>query len=218
MVFPATPEEVVGAGVDSVSHICYLAYQAMDRRPDSYEHRFPIEAGRFEAGDNPAMAALFAEMKRRGTILDATIRVYEEVEAAARLAGTPPNCTVALAARLTNQAMRAGVTISAGTDGDNPPAYPYPSLFEEIRLLAGPAGMKPAEVIRAATLTGAKAIGQEAQMGSIAPGKLANFLIVARNPLDDIDNLRRIVMVVKRGRAFLRADYAPPPGPARAAP
>src|SRR4051812_41588326 len=78
MVFPATPREVVGAGVESVSHTCYLAYQAMPVRPDSYGHRFPIDAALFER-DNPVMAALFADMHRRGTILDATLRVYEEV-------------------------------------------------------------------------------------------------------------------------------------------
>ena len=209
MVFPATPAEVVGAGVDSVSHVCYLAYQAMDRRPDSYEHRFPVDAALFEPGDNPAMASLFAEMRRRGTILDATNRVYEAVEASAHLAGKPPQCTVALAARLTNQAWRAGVAISAGTDGDNPPSYPWPSLFEEIGLLAK-AGMPPADVIRSATMVGAMAIGRQNEMGSIAPGKLANFLIVGGNPLDDLRNLQKVVMTVKRGRAFPRVDYTLP--------
>ncbi len=43
MVFPATPQEVVDAGVDTVSHTCYLAYQAMTKRPDSYQRRFPID-------------------------------------------------------------------------------------------------------------------------------------------------------------------------------
>jgi hypothetical protein len=96
MVFPATPRDVVDSGVDTVSHTCYLAYQAMDRRPDSYQHRFPIDASLF-ANDNPVMASLFGDMARRGTILDATLHVYREVEASAAQRRQPPLCTVALA-------------------------------------------------------------------------------------------------------------------------
>jgi imidazolonepropionase-like amidohydrolase len=206
MVFPATPVEVVDAGVDTVSHTCYLAYQAMSTRPDSYQHRFRIDASLFEH-DNPVLASLFADMRRRGTILDATVHVYREVEAGAKKAGRPPLCTVALAARLTNQAYRAGVAISTGTDGDAPPDDSLPSLFDEFALLGGPAGMKPGDVLRAATLTGARAAGQEKDMGSIEPGKLANMVVLSANPLADVRNLRSIVMTVKRGRRFARSDY-----------
>jgi imidazolonepropionase-like amidohydrolase len=208
MVFPATPAEVVGAGVDTVSHTCYLAYQAMATRPDSYQHRFPVDYPLFEH-DNPAMSALFAEMHRRGTILDATLRVYEGVEAAARQSGKPPACTVALAARLTNQAWRAGVGVSTGTDGETTHDLPWPAVFDEFELLAGPAGLPPEAVIRAATLTGARAMGQEKEMGSIEPGKLANMVVLASNPVADVHNLRSVVLTVKRGRRFPRADYRP---------
>lgn len=208
MVFPATPEEVIGAGVDSVSHVCYLAYQAMANRPDTYEHRFPVDYALFEH-DNAVMASLFAEMHRRGTILDATNRVYEGVEAAARQAGKTPQCTLALATRLTNQAWRTGVLISAGTDGEVPATYEWPAVFDEYELLGGPAGLPPADVIRAATLTGAMAMGQQKEMGSVEAGKLANMVVLARNPLEDIHNLRSVVLTVKRGRRFPRADYHP---------
>ena len=206
MVFPATPLEVVDAGVDTVSHTCYLAYQAMSRRPGSYQNRFPLDAALFER-DNPVMKSLFLDMNRRGTVLDATLHVYREVEAAAKKAGTAPLCTVELAARLTNQAYRSNVAISTGTDGDSPADDPWPALFDEFRLLGGPAGMKPSDVIRAATLTGAKAAGQEADMGSIEPGKLANMVILSANPLNDVANLSRVVMTVKRGRRFARSEY-----------
>jgi imidazolonepropionase-like amidohydrolase len=211
MVFPATPEEVIGAGVDSVSHTCYLAYQAMTQRPDSYQHRFPVDFSLFAQGDNPAMASLFAEMRRRGTILDATLRVYQGVEAAARQSGKPPQCTLALAARLTNQAWRAGVAVSTGTDGETMRGYPWPAVFDEFELLVGPAGMPPPAVIQAATQTGARAMGQEKDMGSVEPGKLANFAILARDPLEDIRNLRSVVLTVKRGRRFPRDDFHPEP-------
>jgi imidazolonepropionase-like amidohydrolase len=209
MVFPATPSEVVDAGVDTVSHSCYLAYQAMAKRPDSYQHRFPVDASLFKQ-DNPAMAKLFADMAARGTILDATVHVYREVEAAAKKSGKPPLCTVALAGKLTNQAWRAGVRISTGTDGDTPLGEPWPSLFDEFQLLHDVAGLTPMAIIQAATSNGAKAMGAEAEMGSIAPGKLANLVVLSANPLKDVRNLRSVVTTVKRGRAFPRADYRPP--------
>lgn len=206
MVFPATPLEVVDAGVDTVSHTCYLAYQPMAKWPDSYQHRFPIDTSLFER-DNPVMAKLYADMVRRGTILDATLHVYREVEAAAQEQHKPPLCTVAFAGKLTNQAYRSGVQISTGTDGDTPLSDPWPSLFDEFQLLHDAAGLPPMAVIHAATLTGAKAMGAEAEMGSIAPGKLANMVVLSANPLQDVRNMRSVVMTVKRGRVFPRDDY-----------
>ena len=209
MVFPATPFEVVDAGVDTVSHTCYLAYQAMAKRPDSYQHRFPIDASLFEH-DNPVMAKLFADMRQRGTILDATLHVYRAVEDAAREQHKPPLCTAAFAGKLTNQAYRAGVAISTGTDDDNDLSDPWPSLFDEFQLLHDAAGLPPAAVIQAATITGAKALGAEADMGSIERGKLANMVVLSANPLDEVKNMRSVVMTVKRGRAYPRTDYRPP--------
>lgn len=209
MVFPATPLQVVDAGVDTVSHTCYLAYQAMAKRPDSYQHRFPVDASLFEH-DNPVMAKLYADMVRRGTILDATLHVYREVEEAAREQHKPPLCTVALAGRLTNQAYRAGVQISTGTDGDSPLTEPWPSLFDEFQLLHDSAGLPPMAVIEAATRTGARAMGAEQDTGTIVPGKLANMVVLSANPLADVRNMRSVVMTVKRGRAYRRLDYRPP--------
>jgi len=203
MVFPATPEEVAAAGPDTMSHVCYLAYQAMAARPDSYQHRFPVDAALFAHGDNPAMARLFAAMRRRGIVLDATNRVYEEAERAARRTGKPAHCTLALALRLTGQAWRAGVTISAGTDGETAPEDPWPAVIEEVELL-GRAGLPPAAAIRAATLNGARAMGMEREMGSVAAGKLANLAILTRNPLESLANLRSVTLTVKRGREYPR--------------
>ena len=206
MVFPATPEEVVTAGVDTVSHTCYLAYQPMAKRPGSYQDRFPVDASLFER-DNPVMSSLFADMRRRGIVLDPTLHVYRAGEERARTTGKPPLCTVALAARLTNHAYRSGVLISTGTDGDTPDGDPWPSLFDEFELLGGLAEMTPPDVIRAATLNGALAIGQVKQMGSIEPGKLANLVVLTKNPLEDAKNLKSVALTIKRGRRFARADY-----------
>lgn len=207
MVFPATPFEVVDAGVDAVSHSCYLAYQAMQRRPDSYQHRFPVEAKLFEK-DNPVMSRLFADMARRGTMLDATLHVYPTKQDAAK-SPKPVNCTVELAGKLTNQAWRSGVMITTGTDGESSGEEPWPALFDEFELLHDEAGLPPSAVIAATTFNGAKAAGQEKLMGTIEPGKLANMAILAKNPLDDVRNLRSVTLTVKRGKQFPRGDYEP---------
>jgi imidazolonepropionase-like amidohydrolase len=130
-------------------------------------------------------------------------------EHAAAPQSPPPYCPFDLAARLLNQAWRAGVTISTGTDGFAPWAEPYTALDDEIDLLVNKAGMKPVDALRAATFAGAMTIGRTADMGSIAPGKLANFVVVAKNPLADPTNLRTVTLVVKRGARFRRADYRP---------
>lgn len=51
--------------------------------------------------------------------------------------------------------------------------------------------------------------GQERDMGSIEPGKLANLLVLSRNPLDDTGDLTSVVMTVKRGHVFKRRDFKP---------
>jgi imidazolonepropionase-like amidohydrolase len=206
MVFPATPAEVVAAGPDVVSHVNYLAYQAMARRPDSYEKRFPIDYALFAHGEQPAMAALFGEMHRRGIVLDPTIRVYAEREKQAVRSGEAPRGATELAERLTAQAWRAGVAISTGTDGETDEADRWPAVIEEMELL-GRAGLPPLEVIRAATLTGARTMRLEREMGSVAAGKLANLVVLARNPLEGLANLRSVVLTVKRGREYPRGDF-----------
>jgi imidazolonepropionase-like amidohydrolase len=208
MVFPTTPAEVLAANADTVSHTCYGAYQAMARRPSSYRGRFPVDAALFAQGDNPAMAALFRTMRERGTLLDATLRVYREGERRAT-AARPAHCTLDLAARLTAQARRAGVLVSAGTDGDTAADAPYPALFEEMELLVARAGFTPLEAIRAATGIGAMTMGQGADLGAIAPGRRADMVVLERNPLADIANMRSVLLIVKNGRRFDRADYRP---------
>jgi imidazolonepropionase-like amidohydrolase len=139
------------------------------------------------------------------------VRVYVEGEKAykARPEGRPPRCSGDLAIRLTRQAYRAGVPISAGTDGDTPRTDPWPALYEELEILSERVGMGPMGAIRAATAVAARALGQEQEMGTIEAGKLANVMFVAANPLEDIDHLKTLKFTVKRGRRYDRADYRP---------
>jgi Tol biopolymer transport system component len=63
-------------------------------------------------------------------------------------------------------------------------------------------GMTPMEVLRCATVNGAKIVGRPDDLGSIQPGKLADLIIMDKNPLDDIHNTNTIRWVMKNGELF----------------
>ena len=63
-------------------------------------------------------------------------------------------------------------------------------------------GWTPAEVLRAATLGSAEAIGRDADLGSLEPGKIADMVILDRDPLADIRNTLSISMVMQGGRLY----------------
>lgn len=211
-VFPATPLDGVQAGVDVVSHSCSLGYQVSAHMPQTYSEWTSVDEEAF-ADDMPeAMVALFDEMVARGTVLDATNRVHVEhvAQYSRNAAGRPPRCGNELTYRLTRQAWLQGVPITAGTDGETPPDAPYPALHEELEMLAGPVGMPAADVIAAATRVAAGALGQAVDMGTIEAGKRANLVFVREDPLQDVANLRSVVLTVKSGRAYPRDDYRAP--------
>ena len=64
------------------------------------------------------------------------------------------------------------------------------------------AGIPPADVLKAATLNGATALGVADRLGSIEAGKLADLYVARGNPLDDIKAARDIRLVVKDGVAY----------------
>ena len=91
-------------------------------------------------------------------------------------------------------ARHAGVRIAIGTDsvGD---------FFHELEMLHR-RGMSAAECLQAATLNGAQALKKDAELGSIAPGKFADFVILEANPLLDLQALRVPVAVVKSAKCY----------------
>jgi imidazolonepropionase-like amidohydrolase len=210
-VFPTRPAKVIAAAPDSVSHVCYLAYQLEPVMLASYEDRSPVHEELLAAGDDPVIAGLYRDMIRRGTILDATGSLFVQYDSIRKThpERKPLRCTGSAVIRLTQQAWRAGVPISTGTDQISGTDQLWPEVHDELFFLARDVGMPPLEVIRSATLIGAQAAGQAKDMGSIEPGKLANFVVLTHDPLADISNIRSIETTVKRGRAYARADYRP---------
>lgn len=210
-IFPTTPAQVLDARPDVISHTCYMAYQVVGV-PASYQARVRVDPRAFGGGANPVMAGLFARMKAQGTILDPTLRVYaaDAERFAKNPKGRAPLCDLDLAASLTRQAFQAGVPLSSGTDGIAPASDPWPTVYDELALLVSKAGLTPAQAIHAATEVGARAAAQARDMGTIAPGKLANLIVLKRDPTLDIENLKSLQLTVKRGRPYPRADFKPP--------
>lgn len=232
-VGPARPMEVALAGVTSMSHVCSLAAAAI---PDDVfaEGQAGLRSGFVDVDlESPSIDAVLKEMKTRGIVLDATIRIMVAREnrppreqrppppAVAgrdgdREKGPPPDvrrrgvrgsCDSEGAIALVRRAYDAGVWISVGTDGMTPLNDEWPALFEEMALLHERVGMPMEEVIRAASLHGATALGLEDQLGTVEEGKYANLVFLSEDPLSGPESFRSVVFTLKRGRRFDRADF-----------
>jgi imidazolonepropionase-like amidohydrolase len=92
----------------------------------------------------------------------------------------------------------SGVKILSGTDIPNLGLVPGGSLHHELELLTE-AGIKPMDVIKIATNNGAEALGIINQTGTIEPGKQADILILSANPIEDIENTKRVDAVIANG-------------------
>lgn len=200
-VFPARPGDAVRAGVDVMSHACMLGYEVTDPLPALVTHPpLAVDMRRLaERGD--LVDTLLAQMKAHGTLLDATLFIYFADD-------TGTDCTYAASADLAARAWRAGVALTAGTDdepGDH--AGPWSALLQELVLLHDGAHLPAADVIRAGTINGARAIGRDRDMGTIEAGKLANFVVLDRDPLVDLHHLETLWMTVKDGIAYRRSAF-----------
>jgi imidazolonepropionase-like amidohydrolase len=93
------------------------------------------------------------------------------------------------------QALAAGVKMALGSD--------IRPLKDAALLELGlwvKAGATPWQALQAATRHAAELCGVGEDLGTIEPGKLADLIVVAADPLDDITNLRRLLLVIKAGR------------------
>jgi imidazolonepropionase-like amidohydrolase len=148
-------------------------------------------------------AESFTLYKERGTYLVPTILAGKTVAEMATIPGHFHPTVQAKAARIGpliqdmfKQAYAAGVKIAFGTDsgvsnhGENAREFGY--MVE--------AGMPAAEAILAATRNAADLLGAADRVGSLQPGRFADVIAVAGNPLTDISELRKITFVMKGGK------------------
>lgn len=101
---------------------------------------------------------------------------------------------VAAAAR---DLLRAGALVNLGGHGQMQGLGPHWEMWAFVA-----AGMTPLEALRVATLNPARTLGLDGDLGSLAPGKLADFAVLAKNPLERIENSESVELVVKNGVAY----------------
>ena len=190
-----------GAKVTAHNGSPIAAMEAMDAGIDGFEH------GYFFTGE------VFRRMKREGVWYVPTIVVAQEgVMEFFEKIGSPDWYLerVRMVGKRHWQALQTaievGVDIAMGSD-----QLPYEAnsgtvaSIRETELYVK-AGMTPLEALQAATLNPARMLEEE-RLGSLAPGKFADIIAVAENPLENISALRSIGFVMKGGK-LIRHDWA----------
>jgi imidazolonepropionase-like amidohydrolase len=141
-------------------------------------------------------------MSQRGTFLVPTLMAAEAVERAARngiLKGLRAEKALAAAAAARNGikiAVANKVQIALGTDAG---VIPHGTNAREFFLLVDWGGLSPMEALVAGTLNGARLLGWDKHLGSLAVGKWADIVAVSGDPLKDIHNMEKPVFVMKNG-------------------
>ena len=142
-----------------------------------------------------------ALMKRQGTFLVPTLMAQEAVERQAKtgvLTGLRAEKALHIAPigrRSFAMAAKAGVKIALGTDAG---VFPHGTNGHELTLMVQN-GLKPMAAIVAGTSGAAELLGLSAEIGSIQPGRMADIVAVAGDPLETIALLEQVGFVMKAG-------------------
>ena len=224
-------EEFVRAGADEFQHINFfvLTFLFDEVKDTRTPVRFTAVADRAATIDlnSPRVRSFVELLKERKTVIDPTVNVFESMFT--DRPGQLPTGYAAIAERLPPQVRRyllagglpvpegkderyresakallkmikmlydSGITLVAGTD-----AAPGFALHRELELYAE-AGIPANEVLRIATLGAARVAKRDGELGSIAPGKLADLILVEGDPTRRISDIRRVSLVVKDGAVY----------------
>lgn len=228
-------EEAVRAGYDEIQHInqLLLNFFAGPQTDTRTLARFYLVADKAHALDlsSPEVGAFVALLESHGTVVDPTLATFEGMFTQRQGEMNPAFAAVAEhvpaglqrawrtnsmdvnarnAARFraswtrmvefVGKLHRAGVPIVAGTDD-----IAGFTLHRELELYVQ-AGIAAAEALRIATWNGAKYTGTLDRLGSIAPHKSADLILVQGDPTQDIGAIRRISLVMKEGAVYLPAE------------
>jgi imidazolonepropionase-like amidohydrolase len=227
--------QFVEAGADEVQHINFiflnfLASKVKDTRGPERFTAVGENAAKLDLNSNE-VNEFIALLQRHHTTVDVTLATFEgmftgrpgkvspdfapvinrlpaQVQRGAYTGGltvTPQNDQLykdsyAAMLRMTKRMYDAGIPILAGTD-----ALAGFMLHRELELEVQ-AGIPSAKALQIATINAARLLKQERDLGSIATGKLADFVLVEGNPVEHIGDIRRCRMVAKNGVLYKSAD------------
>ena len=166
-------------------------HRCIDGGVDSIEHGLDLDD------------AAVRDMLARGTWLVPTLTVYEgDTRKEDEAASHGHLSRASLHEGSFKKAMAAGVKIAFGTDVGPFPHGTQAVEFEYMTRL----GMSPMAAIQCATIRAAELMSWDAQLGSIEPGKYADIIAVATNPLDDVSQPEHVRFVMKSG-AIVHNDF-----------
>jgi imidazolonepropionase-like amidohydrolase len=94
-----------------------------------------------------------------------------------------------------------GITIVAGTDAGNIGTQHASSLFDELKAMKQ-SGLSNWQIIQSATINPTKILDKEDSLGSIAVGKKADLVLLNANPVEDLDNITNINLVINKGKVI----------------
>jgi imidazolonepropionase-like amidohydrolase len=226
-----TAEEFVRAGADELQHVnfLFLNFWRDSVKDTRTPERFTAPAQRAALLDlSSARVRSFIQLlKERGTVVDPTVATFEgmfvgrpgtmDPGAAAVADRLPPlirrslltgglpvpdsldqryRDSYAAFSRMVKAMYDGGANIVAGTDG-----FSGFALHRELELYAA-SGIPATAVLRIATLNAAKVAKRDKELGSIAPGKLADIIIVDGHPEQQMSDIRRVTFVMKDGRIY----------------
>lgn len=196
VVYPATLEDVIGAGVEVISHVNGLLYKKdWELKRDGSLALDPSLL------DSKRLKGIFKTMKDKNVRLDPTL-----VIANTQISRIKDNKKAEELKKLMYEAVKAaydyGIKIAAGTD--------YPRLVgareetlmlhREIEILVNGVGLPAIEALRAATINNAEILGIDGTHGTIEVGKIADIVVLKNNPLEDINYIEQVSMVIKNGK------------------
>lgn len=221
--------EALAAGYDGVNHVTSALSMFLPKREEEARKMSRADRRRIITEldlKSPPMQRMFDALSERKTLFDPTMTVYElfsypAAELARRepglakmpreLQGTYQGVEPADSAfndaafkkymEILRELHRRGVPVVAGTDQ----GVIGHSLHREMEIYVE-AGFTPMEALQAATQAPARALGRDAELGTIAAGKRADLVVVDGDPLADIRNTRKITLVIARGHAYRPAD------------
>jgi len=126
---------------------------------------------------------------------------YTDMLAMRKQTGQPDREDTIMAVNL-KKLLDAGVIIATGTDAGNIGTQHATSYFDELYAMQA-AGLNNWQLLQASTINGAKAVGQEMEWGSITKGRLGNLVLLNANPLENIENWKKIHRVINKGKLFI---------------
>lgn len=191
------PSEIIASGVISISHANMLVYENDDsenlinswinHKPSGKEKEFWDKE--FEKLD---FSELYKLMINHNVVLDATTSILVMYKNEPKMVWR-----YEIGKRIIQQAHKKGVLISAGSDSDQ-----VTFVQHEMKLLVNECGFRPLEAIIAATKYSAMATGILEREGTIEVGKKANLLFLNSNPIENIEHIDDIFLVVKNGKLY----------------